>query len=299
MRQQHLTAALICGLILAVPASQAGMFDDEEARKQIVELRRANDGQFKNLDARLNELEALMRSRSVIDLFNQVEQIRADMNKLRGQQEVFANELEQTQKRQRDLYVDADTRLRKLETTATLLAEQNKAQQEQIAKLIAANQAAAANPAQAPAAAPAVVVTTPAPPLTVAAQPAPPAIDLAAEQRSYDQAFNEFRNGRYTEAATAFLGFLKNYPRSALAPSAQYWVGNSLFGRKDFRGAIREQRVLVSQYPDSSKVPDALLNIASSHRELNEPADERRALQELISKYPASDAAVKAKQRLR
>jgi TolA-binding protein len=54
----------------------------------------------------------------------------------------------------------------------------------------------------------------------------------------------------------------------------------------------------VQQYPDSAKVPDAMLNIASAQGELNENAAARRTLEELIAKYPASEAAGKAKQRL-
>ena len=64
------------------------------------------------------------------------------------------------------------------------------------------------------------------------------------------------------------------------------------------RGAIAAQRQLVQQYPDSAKVPDAMLNIASAQGELNENAAARRTLEELIAKYPASEAAGKAKQRL-
>ena len=55
---------------------------------------------------------------------------------------------------------------------------------------------------------------------------------------------------------------MKTYPRSPLAPSAQYWVGNAQFARKDYRAAIAAQRQLIAVYPDSPKVPDALLNIA-------------------------------------
>ena len=41
-----------------------------------------------------------------------------------------------------------------------------------------------------------------------------------------------------------------------------------------------------------------MLNIASAQGELNENAAARRTLEELIAKYPASEAAAKAKQRL-
>ena len=85
---------------------------------------------------------------------------------------------------------------------------------------------------------------------------------------------------------------------SVKVPSAQYWIGNAQYARKDYRASIAAQRLLVTNYPTSPKVPDALLNIASAQSDLNDNASARRTLEELIAKYPQSEAAVKAKQRL-
>ena len=87
-------------------------------------------------------------------------------------------------------------------------------------------------------------------------------------------------------------------PRSPLAPSAQYWLGNAQFALHDFRAAITSQRQLIASYPDSSKVPDALLNIASSQLELGDGPAARRTLEDIVARYPQSDAAGKARQRL-
>ena len=91
---------------------------------------------------------------------------------------------------------------------------------------------------------------------------------------------------------------MRAYPQSPLAPSAQYWVGNAHYARKDYRASIAAQRTLISVYPVSNKVPDALLNIASAQSDLNDNAAARRTLEELIVKYPQSEAALKARQRL-
>ena len=55
---------------------------------------------------------------------------------------------------------------------------------------------------------------------------------------------------------------------------------------------------MITTYPTSTKIPDALLNVASAQSDLNDNAAARRTLEELISKYPQSEAALKAKQRL-
>ena len=58
------------------------------------------------------------------------------------------------------------------------------------------------------------------------------------------------------------------------------------------------QRQLLSTYPDSQKVPDALLNIASCQVELGDNVGSRRTLQDIVARFPTSEAAGKAKQRL-
>lgn len=93
----------------AVLPARAGVFDDDVARKQIESVRI-------DVDNRLQKLEASARGQ--IELANQIEALKQDIAKLRGQIEVMANDLDQAQKRQRDFYVDLDTRLRKFETAA-------------------------------------------------------------------------------------------------------------------------------------------------------------------------------------
>ena len=67
---------------------------------------------------------------------------------------------------------------------------------------------------------------------------------------------------------------------------------------RDFKNAIANQQKLVSAYADSASVPDALLNIASSHLELGDTASARKTMDTLVSRYPTSEAADKARRRL-
>lgn len=300
LRKPLLAVATVAGLLLSVSAD-AGLFDDEEARKQILQLRTQLADTQRTLDARIGELEAQARNRSIIDLFNQVEILKTEFARLRGQLELLQNEMENTQKRQRDLYVDLDGRLRKLEAQ----------QAEQAARAAAAAAAAAAMPPPAANLPPGVIGPTaptgataagaidPGRAMAPGAVVAPPAaIDPVAEQRAYDQGLDHFRAGRFAEAVTAFQVFARNFPRSTLMPSAQYWIGNSLYATRDFRGAIATQRQLIAQYPDSAKASDALLNIASAQSELGDLQGARATLQEVAGKYPATEAGAKAKQRL-
>lgn len=264
------------------------LFDDNEARRQIaVERKRVDDAtaqigankqQLDTIAARLGKLEeSVSKNQAVLDLFREIEGLKAEIAKMRGQMEVLANGIETGQKRQQDFYVDLDTRLRRLESPVAVPPSTGGAQ--------------TPDPAGASTAASATVPGTK--PSSTA-----PASASNAETRAYEAAQNQRRIGNYQAAIVAFQNFVKQYPKSTLASSAQYWIGDSYFNLRDFRLAINSQRLLVVSYPDSPKVPDALLNIASSQLEMGDTVAARKTMDEIIAKHPTSDAADKAKRRL-
>jgi TolA-binding protein len=106
--------ALLAATLAALPA-RAALFDDEEARKRIEATNQRLTQVQRQLEDRVAALESQLKSQGLVDLFNQIEQIKADIARLRGQIEVLTHEQGEAQKRQRDLYVDLDSRLRKLE----------------------------------------------------------------------------------------------------------------------------------------------------------------------------------------
>src|SRR3990167_913422 len=111
-------ALVVVLLSLAAGGARAGLFDDDEARKQIADLKAdvaANQAATqKALDERMGRLESALRDRAV-DLAQMIDGLRQDMTKLRGQIEVLVNQAETMERRHKDLYVDLDTRLRRLE----------------------------------------------------------------------------------------------------------------------------------------------------------------------------------------
>lgn len=277
MRGARLALAAFA-LAVGAHTANAALFDDDEARKRIANTNTRLDQIQTDLETRLTSLEQQLKSQG-LDLLREVEGIKSDVARIRGQIEVLVYELTEAQKRQKDLYVDLDLRMRKIE---------------------AGPSGAAAPPLTDGAAPPPDVVanaptapTLGTPPLAVPATP-----PAAGEQRVYDAALDQFKRGDYPGAIAGFQAFVKTYPRSPLASSAQYWVGNAQFARKDYRAAIVAQRQLLQLWPDSAKVPDALLNIASAQSELGDSVAARRTLEELIGKFPQSESAVKAKQRL-
>jgi len=267
---------------VALPA-RAALFDDDEARRRIEQTNLRLAQVQKQIEDRLASIELQLKNQGLVELFGQVEQLKSEVARLRGQIEVLNNESEQTQKRQRDLYIDLDSRLRRLEGGPGANTPPG---------------AAAPPPPIAGTIAPPAPPAPPVTPPSVAPGGAPATDAAAIEQRAYDVALDQFKAGNYPAAIASFNAFVKNYAKSPLAPSAYYWIGNSQFALKDYRAAIVTQRQMVAAFPTNPKVPDALLNVATSQFELNDAAASRRTLEELIAKHPQSEAAAKARQRL-
>ena len=261
----RLLPALVASLFVGLAAGQAhaGLFDDEEARLRINEMRNEFNG-------RVSKLES--GARAQLELADQIELLKTEIARLRGENEVLSNDLANAIKRQKDFYVDLDNRLRKLEPHAE------------------AAQAAGAQPAAAPAQAAAPAPAAP-PPVTAA--------DPAAESRDYEAALTQLRGGKYKEAATGFIGFIRRHPGSSFQPSAHFWAASSLYQLKDNAGAAEYYAKVANQWPDDNRAPDALLGLASAQQAQGDAKAATRSLERLVAKYPSSSAAQIARQRLK
>ncbi|MGE5087640.1 MAG: YbgF trimerization domain-containing protein, partial [Candidatus Levyibacteriota bacterium] len=103
-------------------AAHAAFFEDDEARQRIDATNQRLGQLQQQIETRLTAVEQQLKGQGLADLANQIEVLQSDLAKLRGQVEVLTYELDQAQKRQRDLYVDLDTRLRRLETPGAAAA---------------------------------------------------------------------------------------------------------------------------------------------------------------------------------
>lgn len=100
----------------AVPVFAQGLFDDNEARRRVELLRQSIETSQRAMEERLTKIEGAASDRgALLELSSQLEALRGDISRMRGQVEVIANQIETADKRQKDLYLDIDTRLRKLE----------------------------------------------------------------------------------------------------------------------------------------------------------------------------------------
>lgn len=93
--------------------AQAGLFEDDEARRAILELRQKFDAA--QLDTRKAGDENGQLRRSILELSNQIESLRNDLAKMRGQDEQLAREVSDMQRKQKDLSQGVEDRLKKFE----------------------------------------------------------------------------------------------------------------------------------------------------------------------------------------
>lgn len=254
MLRPLLLAAVLAGF---AGVGQAGVFDDDIARAQNAKTQKELTEFRAQTTASLERLESALKTQ--IDLANQIEALRGEVAKLRGQLEVLTHSDETGEKRQRDFYLDLDGRVRKFEGALTEL------------------QAKAAVPVA----------------------PAVPKIDPATETRHYEEALNLFKAKRYKDAQFAFQMFLRDYPAGTLAPSAQFWLGNTYYAQQDCQSAIDTHQGVVSQHPDSNKAPDAMLAIATCQQEMKDSKAARKTLEKLVATYAKSQAADTARQKLK
>ena len=248
-----LRALLLLGLCIAVPA-KAGLFADDKAREQI-----------KQLEARMQSLEddARQHVKSMLDLQSQIEELSSDIRKLRGKNEELAHGLQDAEKRQKDFYVDLDTRVRNLESAEVAIKE--------------------TVPASAVSSAP-----------TILADPSDP----GPENRAFEAAYGLYKSGSHADAIKAFHEHLNKYPDSVHIPNAKYWLGKSQFAIKDYKNALTTYQLLLRDFPRAPKAPDALYGIAGCQRGLKQHISARKTLNQLIAKYPDSEAAAKARKLL-
>jgi tol-pal system protein YbgF len=118
------------------------------------------------------------------------------------------------------------------------------------------------------------------------------------EKRQYEEALALLRSGDFTGAANALAAFGRRWPASGYADSARFWLGNALYGKRDYKEAITAFRALLTANPEHPRAPEALLAVANCQIEMKDTRAARATLAELIRVYPRSEAAQAGRDRL-
>lgn len=115
-----------------------------------------------------------------------------------------------------------------------------------------------------------------------------------AAEAAYAAALASFRGREHGQAVLEFQDFLARYPGHPLGPSAQFWIGEAFFVQRDYRRALREFAKVLELGGDGM-APEALLRIGVCHSRLREPERARQAWRRVVTDFPHSDAADRAR----
>ncbi|THF59349.1 tol-pal system protein YbgF [Pseudothauera rhizosphaerae] len=129
------------------------------------------------------------------------------------------------------------------------------------------------------------------------AQPAT-ASDPAAESAEYETALNLLKDGKHRDALTAFQTFIGKYANSGFLPGAHFWAGNAALQAKEVAVAANHFNTVLARWPADPVAPDAMLGLANSQQALGDAKAAQRTLQSVVERYPESNAAKAARQRL-
>lgn len=141
----------------------------------------------------------------------------------------------------------------------------------------------------------------PTPPPAPAPTPAPPVVpsDPVAEQALYDEAFGYLKTGQYTESIATFKSLVDTYPNSLLADDADYWMSEASYVTRDFESALKGYRRVLSLYPESERIPDAMLKIGRIQFDIGAKDEARATFEAVIERFPGSRVAVAAEVKLK
>lgn len=218
------------------------------------------------LDSRLTRVERAIDSEGFSNLLKQMEDLQKEAQGLRDQLDKLQFQVQQAATAQKQQYLDADQRLQALEKSS---AERN-AMSAAGASVLDGGEL---RPGQLP-------------------------VPGGSDRANYQAAFELLKQGRYKEASAALKQFMVAFPDSPLMDNAQYWLAETHYVSQNYEKALPEFTVVVEKYPQSRKIPDALLKIGYSNYELKRYAAARKALQSVVASYPETTAARLASQRL-
>lgn len=228
--------------------ASAGLLDDDEARKAILDLRAKVDNITRELHARI---DTKSDKSATLDMLNQHEQTMQELARLRGQIEVLANEIAKAQNSQKQLYADLDARIKKLEPreetidgqTAEVLPAEKSAYEAATSLFQSGDYKAAASALQD----------------FVKRYP-----DSAyASNAQYWLGNAYYALGDYKKAIAAQEVLTSTYSASPKVPDAMLNIASSYALLKDNKNAKKALQQLVSKYPSSSAAQTARDRLAS------------------------------------
>ena len=274
-----LKSVCLC-LVFVATASQAGVFEDDEARRAILDLRQrvenlrqsqaASDAAVqKSLDI-ITKSQQIVRDsvvqevqqessrlqNALLQLQSQIDSLKQNLAEMRGENDQLQREITLLKRGQNDSKTGLEERLSKFE--------------QRISKL--------------------EPVLFQLDGLEFQADP--------NEKKDFELALATFKKGDFSGAVVSFSSFLRKYPDTGFRQSALFWLASAKYVKREYADTASQLKSFTGMSESHSKFPEALLTLANAQLELKQTQDAKKTLDELLSKFPSSEAAAAGKERL-
>ena len=237
---------------------------------------------------------------TLYELMGRLEQMQTEVQQLTGKIDEQANRIDDLKKHQGTMYSDFDERLQNIENkTGDVTANPN-----EVAKPTSITNAKESQPTTV---VPVVIPTNSAQKANLIEKAAvnqgsKPQIDTSQNQgvdkQGYFLAYDELRSGHTAQSIEQFKAYLNQYPTGEYANNAQYWLGEAYRVNQDNASAHKAFNDVLEKYPNSSKVPDAILKLGYIEVDQKNLIKATEYLNRVISDYPKSPAAILASKKL-
>ena len=121
---------------------------------------------------------------------------------------------------------------------------------------------------------------------------------VRSDRLEYERLLALFREGDLDGARQGFATFLRHYEHSDLSPNARYWLGESHYGKRDYRQAIDSYDRVEQDFPQSEKVPAAILKKGYAYLAMKDTKSASSAFKQVVMLYPRTPEAGKASDKL-
>lgn len=218
--------------------------------------------------------------------------LQDELRGLRGEIERLRFDVDSQDKRGKELYLDIDRRVQKLESLPSAVVPP-------YAPPLPSFGNGVTQPLLGPVAAPAPGLTPPSLTVDPSLSGGASSVGGQEEETAYLRAFDFLKAQKYDSAISGFRAMLDKWPQGSYADNGWYWMGEAYYAKHQYKPGLEAFNALLVRFPASPKVADALFKGGLAQWELGDKAAARATWARLIKDYSNSNAAVLAGQRLK
>jgi len=115
----------------------------------------------------------------------------------------------------------------------------------------------------------------------------------------YNNALRDYNGGNNDLSTQEFNDYIKFYPNTDLAGNSYFYLAEIQFKAGDFQNAVTNYELVLQNFPGGNKAASAQLNKGLALLELGKQDEGVQELKHVIQRYPRTNEALQAKEKLR